>query len=71
MGLIDQFYKSREGDVVRQTAYPKEASPQETPLVADDDSRASEGPYTYRPGGGEEVKPTRGTSFPRAGRRMR
>lgn len=72
MGLIYQFFKGRESDAVRHTAYPKETPPQETPVVSDGgENGASGGPYTYRPGGGEGVKPTRETSFPREGRRTR
>lgn len=67
MGLIHQLFRSRDSEAVRETAYTNEKPSSETPVVAD--GGESGGRYTYRPGGGEGVKPTRETSFPREARR--
>ena len=68
MSLINQLFKGR--DAVRETDYTKMEPSLKTPQVADDGGGdGGNRSYTYRPGGGEGVKPTRETSFPREARR--
>ena len=69
MNLINQFFRGRERERERKTDYTKRESSLEVPLVADDggEEGGEEGEddrdrgsrsYTYRPNGGEGVRPT-------------
>lgn len=61
MNLINQFFRGRERE--RKADYTKRESSLEVPLVADDGGEEGEDDhgsrsYTYRPNGGEGVRPT-------------